>query len=86
MALGKVLARGQVTLPRQVRRAAGIAPGDRLVFRVTAPGQVEVRVLPRLCLAEALERYRITVPVDQEADRARWQDRAAEDVLGSRHG
>ena len=86
MALGKVLARGQVTLPRDVRREAQIQPGDAVTFRVTAPGTIELVLLPRLRLAEALERYRIERPVDEAVDRARWQARAAEDVLGPQDG
>jgi bifunctional DNA-binding transcriptional regulator/antitoxin component of YhaV-PrlF toxin-antitoxin module len=83
MALGKVLARGQVTLPREIRRAACVRPGDTVIFRVTGPGTIELKVLPRLRLTEALERYRIEGAVDPDADRARWQARAASDVLGT---
>lgn len=84
MALGKILARGQVTLPRQVRRAAGLEPGDVVSFQVAEDGTVEIRALPRLRLSEALTRYRIEGPVEDPADRARWQVRAAEDALGGR--
>ena len=82
MKVGKVLTRGQVTLPRAIRQAAGIRPGDVVAFEVTAPGCVEVRALPRLDLAEALERYRIPGAVDDVADRDAWQAKAAEDVIG----
>ena len=81
--LGKILARGQVTLPRAIRRAAGLKPGEAVMFRATAPGKVEITVLPRLRLAEALERYRIEGPIDDAADRAEWQAIAASDVLGA---
>jgi AbrB family looped-hinge helix DNA binding protein len=84
--LGKVLARGQVTLPRAIRRAAGLQPGDQVIFRATGPGKVELTVLPRLTLEEALERYRIEGPIDDAADREEWQDVAARDVLGSQDG
>ena len=83
MVLGKVLPRGQVTLPKDIRRAAGLKPGDSVMFRTTAPGKVEITVLPRLTLDEALERYRIEGPIDEPADRAAWQAVAAEDVLGA---
>jgi len=82
MALARVLARGQVTLPRDVRRAADIRPGDVVTVRVTAAGRVELKVVPRLSLQEALERYRIDTSVDEGADRAQWQEHAARDVLG----
>lgn len=82
MVLGKVLARGQVTLPGAVRRAAGIQADDVVAFEVTGPGMVEIRRLPRLTMAEALDRYRIEGPVDLPADRAAWEARAAADVMG----
>jgi bifunctional DNA-binding transcriptional regulator/antitoxin component of YhaV-PrlF toxin-antitoxin module len=82
VAIGKVLARGQLTLPRAIRRAARVQPGDTVLFRVTGPGTIELKVLPRLGLIEALERYRIEGPVDLNADRAEWQSQAARDVLG----
>jgi len=35
-----VTVKGQVTLPKKVREAAGIAPGDRVEVRATASGAV----------------------------------------------
>lgn len=46
MGTGKVLARGQVTIPAYVRRAAGIRPGDTILFRVTGEGRGEFVVIP----------------------------------------
>ena len=86
MLLGKVLARGQLTLPRSVRRAAGLEQGDVVTFEVTEPGTVQIRALPRLSLREALERYRISEPIDDVADRARWQEVAVSDVLANQDG
>lgn len=83
MSLAKVLARGQITLPRDVRRAACIEPGDTVMLLVTGHGTVQLKVLPRLRLADALERYRIEGPVDFESDRAQWQTQAAAEVLGT---
>ena len=80
MVLGKVLARGQVTLPREIRRAADIKPGDRVTFRVTKRGTVEIRALPRLTLGEALERYRIEEPIDWAAYQQTWQEEAVKDI------
>ena len=82
MSLGKVLPRGQVTLPREIRRAAGLKPGDVVSFQVTERGTVEIRALPHLRLAEALERYQVQGPVDDAHDRRRWQGTAADEVLG----
>jgi AbrB family looped-hinge helix DNA binding protein len=82
-ALSKVQARGQVTLPRAIRRAAGLKPGDVVLFQATGPRTVQLKVLPRLSLAEALARYRVERPIDDAVDRKAWQDAAAGDVLGS---
>lgn len=86
MGIGRVQPRGQITIPRDVRRAAHIQPGDTVSIRVLEPGKLEINVLPRLKLAEALERYRIDGPVDIAADRLRWQETAAADVLGRGDG
>jgi AbrB family looped-hinge helix DNA binding protein len=82
--LGKILTRGQVTVPREIRRAAGIKAGDVVAFEATGPGTVALRRLPRLTLAETFERYRIEAPVDDAADRDAWHDVAARDVIGQR--
>lgn len=82
MALGRVLRRGQVTLPQSIRHAAGFKPGDLVSFRATGPGTVEVSALPCLTLAEALECYRIDGPVDGEQDWIVWEAEAARTVLG----
>ena len=69
VALSKLLPRGQVTLPREIRREAGFEPGDVLTVRVTGEGTVQIKALPRLTLAEALERYKIDGRIDEKADR-----------------
>jgi AbrB family looped-hinge helix DNA binding protein len=74
MGIGKVQPRGQITLPHEIRRAANIVPGDTVSIRVLAQGKVEINVLPRMELAEALDRYRIDGPVDIAADRLLWQE------------
>jgi len=82
MVLGKVLARGQVTLPGALRREAGIQAHDVVAFEVTGPGTLVIRRLPRLTLAEALARYTIEGTVDEPRDRAAWEASAAADVMG----
>lgn len=82
MMIGKVLARGQVTLPGAVRRAAGIQAQDVVAFEVIGPGLVEIRRLSRMSLDDALERYRIEGKVDEAVDRAAWEATAATEVLG----
>lgn len=59
MGAGKVLARGQVTIPAAVRRAAGIRPGDTILFRLTGQGCGEFVVVPTHADLDALwSRYR----------------------------
>lgn len=82
MALERVDSGGQIVLPADVQRAAGLAPGDMVSIDVTDRGTVEIRRIRPLRFAEALRRYRIEVPIDEAADRERWQDVAARDVLG----
>lgn len=82
MPVARILARGQVTLPREVRRKAGIKPGDMLNIEVLGPGLLRFSALPVVSPRELRERYPIEVPVDEEADRAGWQETAATDVLG----
>ena len=82
MELAKVQPRGQVTVPRAIRRAAGIEPGDVVAFAVTAPGRVELRALPRLTLAELLRRYHVDRAYDDAREREAWQSEAVKDVLG----
>jgi bifunctional DNA-binding transcriptional regulator/antitoxin component of YhaV-PrlF toxin-antitoxin module len=86
MGIGRVQPRGQIMLSREIRRAANIEPGDTVSRHVLAEGKVEINVLPRLQLAEALERYRIDGPVDVAADRLLWQETAAADVHGRSDG
>lgn len=86
MPLQTVQPRGQITLTREVRHAAGIRPGDTVLTRVTAPGTVEVQVVPTLTLAELLDRYRIEGPIDEGADREEWQAAAAREVVDQTGG
>ena len=81
MAIARIQARGQVTLPKEVREAAGVEPGDAVIVEATGRGTVELRVVPRMTLAETFERYRIEGRVDLAADRARWEAEAADRVL-----
>jgi antitoxin PrlF len=83
MVLGRILPRGQVTLPRDVRRAAGLAPGDAVMFRVVGEGKVEIQALPKLTLEEALERFRIEGDWEEDYKRGGWQDDAVKDIFGS---
>lgn len=44
MGLGRVQARGQVTVPAEVRHALGLQPGDVLLFEVTGESEGRFRV------------------------------------------
>ena len=81
-ALGKVQSRGQVTLPRAVRQAAGVRPGDTVIVRATGPGTVEIKALPRMTLAEMLEKYKIEEPINWATYREELEDLMAEHVFG----
>jgi len=80
--LGHVRERGQVTLPEPVLKEAGLEPGDVVAFRTVESGVVEIKALPRLTLAEALERFKVEDPFDEAAIRDAWQDDAAKEVIG----
>ena len=81
MDISKVMTRGQITIPARIRRRAGIRAGDSVTLEVVGPGRVTLCVLPRMSLAEALDRYRLDGPVVDHDDRARWQNEAAAKVL-----
>ena len=38
-----ITGKGQVTIPREVRRHLGVAPSDKVAFVIGAEGQVELR-------------------------------------------
>ncbi len=58
MALTRVQAKGQMTVPRAIRKACGIETGTQLVCLQTGPDVFECRVMPKpLSVAELLERF-----------------------------
>ena len=50
-----VTSKGQVTIPKEVRDALGLAAGDRVVFRVEGPHAVLARTPDLLDLAGVVE-------------------------------
>jgi len=42
MPTSTITSKGQVTIPKEIREAMGIEPGDRVVFRMDASGRVVV--------------------------------------------
>lgn len=51
----KVTSKGQVTIPKAVRDALGVAPGDEILFRVVEGHAVVARTPDFLDLAGAVE-------------------------------
>ena len=47
MAFATVTSKGQTTIPKDIRAAANIKPGDRIHFTVLADGTIIVRVKNR---------------------------------------
>jgi bifunctional DNA-binding transcriptional regulator/antitoxin component of YhaV-PrlF toxin-antitoxin module len=83
----QVVARDEpVVLPDDIARAAGVEPGATLVIESTAPGRIEIRVLPMLTLEEFLQRFRIDLPYDESAIRKAAEDDAAEEAFGHSMG
>lgn len=52
MALARVTANGQVTIPAEIRKTLEMAEGDDLLFEIVEPGEARVRVLKRQCLTD----------------------------------
>jgi AbrB family looped-hinge helix DNA binding protein len=77
----RVQSRGQVTLPRDVRRRAGIDPGDTLLVLPDGPGRVRLEVVRHMPLEETFARWKIDGPVDLVADREAIHDDLAGAVL-----
>ena len=61
-----VTAKGQTTIPRDVREAAGLRPGDRIHYTVLANGTIIVRVKNRSVRDLAVKPRPVRrVPVEQ---------------------
>jgi AbrB family looped-hinge helix DNA binding protein len=81
MALAKVLLRGRITIPREVREAVRLAPGDTVQVQVTGPDTIRLTVLPRRPLEEWIARYRVAGPVDYGEAVKQGEDDAAAEVI-----
>jgi antitoxin PrlF len=66
MPAAKVTSKGQVTIPKEVRQALGVEPGDRVNFVLRPDGAVELvaRTGSLLDLAGALGERRLGVTVE----------------------
>jgi antitoxin PrlF len=65
--------KGQVTIPKEIRDALGLAPGDRILFRVKENGEVVVEVadVDLLALAGSLRPRRKGVTIDEMKETVR---------------
>lgn len=72
-ALAKITAKGQTTIPAEIRTALGAKPGDLLAWEIEANGSVRVRRVQALDIEylKALEGTlsEWTSPADEEAYR-----------------
>lgn len=91
MGLGKVQSRGQVTIPQEVRLAAGVESGDVLWFQVVEKGHLKAIVLPRhASIDQVMARFGAPGSLDSKVWTAVGDD-IADDVLresdpeGGRH-
>ncbi|MGA7674003.1 MAG: type II toxin-antitoxin system PrlF family antitoxin [Rhizomicrobium sp.] len=71
---GKITSKAQTTLPKEVREALGVKPGDMLVYRI-AKGKVT------LARAEPLDRAYLGAVESTLSEWASPQDAAAYDKL-----
>jgi AbrB family looped-hinge helix DNA binding protein len=52
MAMARVTAKGQVTIPVEVRKSLDIKEGDDLLFEVAAEGEARIRIIKRRSLMD----------------------------------
>jgi AbrB family looped-hinge helix DNA binding protein len=64
MIFARVLARGQLTIPQEIREKANLRPGDTVEVDVDETGTIRLRRLPTLSFDEMFERNLVTEPVD----------------------
>lgn len=78
--MAQVTSKGQITIPKPVREALGIAQGDQVTFRTDGDHAVMVRTPNLLELAGA-------VPVPAEKRGLSWQEirRQAREAMVERH-
>jgi AbrB family looped-hinge helix DNA binding protein len=54
----KLTSKGQLTLPREVRKALGVGPGDEVAFEVSSRGVTVQPVRPKSVFEELAGRWR----------------------------
>ena len=73
--IATITSKGQVTIPVQLREELGLAPQDKVVFRMVEGNKVEMEPLP-MTLEEA---YGSVPPITQPEDFAALQQIAQEE-------
>ena len=81
--IAKVQARGQVTVPQEIREAYGIEPGSELLFLRAGKDHFECRVLPKpRSLIEFIKQHKIDgPPIDVEQLLKEAEEEAAGEVI-----
>ncbi|MGQ0571487.1 MAG: AbrB/MazE/SpoVT family DNA-binding domain-containing protein [Armatimonadota bacterium] len=77
MPMARVTSKGQVTVPKAIRRALGIEQGDLLVFDPHPEGHVELRRLPGRSLAELHGMLAVAKGVPHLMERRAYRGRLA---------
>ena len=83
MVVARVTSKGQITIPRVVRRHLRIEPGDSIDFRIVGD-QVEVRPLRQRRVREFRGLFRPTQPLDFNEERARAWEARSQSIAGAR--
>lgn len=73
--------RGQVTIPKSVREAASMHPGDIVEIRADGPNRVVIEVIPIRPLEYFWEKFANVDPYDDDAVRTEWQEQAAKEAI-----
>jgi AbrB family looped-hinge helix DNA binding protein len=83
IAIRRVLSRGQVTLPKDIRRRATIKPGDIVHIEAIGKGEVRIVALPNVSPRGLRDLYPIEAEIDEARDRPVWDESAAAAALGA---
>jgi AbrB family looped-hinge helix DNA binding protein len=81
MVRARITAKGQVTVPKEIRDRLGVGPGDDLDFEF-AGERLEVRPIRRRRLAEFRGTFRVDRALDFADERERARRALAEHVFG----
>jgi len=83
VALAKVLASGQITIPREIREKVHLRPGALVRIEPIGLNRFVVEIIPTFTLAEILERFHSAEPVDMGRLREEGEEDAAREVIST---